>query len=71
MYPSYQSGQGNAKEGLCQSREAERWLKGGVGSITFEDACECLCVTPEVARAKILAYVHKHRRRSGNGALYW
>lgn len=62
---------GTAKEMLCQKLGAERWMDGGIGTITFEDACECLEVTPEVARQKILEYVHHRRRRKPNGYLCW
>jgi hypothetical protein len=38
----------------------EAWMDGGVGAISFEDACECLSMSPEVAREKILNYAEKH-----------
>jgi len=42
--------------------EAERWLGGGVGVITFEDCCELMGVTPAIARRKIEEYAYARRR---------
>ncbi len=41
---------------------AERWMQGGVGTVTFEDCCAVLEVAPEVARKKIEEYAHARRR---------
>ena len=40
--------------------ETELWMDGGVGAISFEDACECLSMAPDVARNKILSYAESH-----------
>jgi hypothetical protein len=46
---------------------AERWIKGGVGVITFEDCCDMMNVSPEVARQKIEEYAHENRRERPAG----
>jgi hypothetical protein len=50
------------KELLHQRTQAREWLKGGVGLVTFEEACEVLNVEPERARQKILARARDRRR---------
>lgn len=47
-----------------QPSYAEQWLGGGVGTVTFEDCCEVMGVTPEVARQKIEDYALDAGRRS-------
>ena len=56
---------------LNQSTAVERWMGGGVGVITFEDACECLSVTPEVARKKMMEYARSRRRKRPDAAFIW
>ena len=51
--------------GMCQRdawTAAERWIQGGVGTVTFEDACAVLEVAPEIARKKIEEYAYARRR---------
>jgi hypothetical protein len=60
---NFQSKYKNPRE---RKSEAERWLDGGVGTITFEDACDVLDIRPEVARQKIEDYALKNRRKSTN-----
>jgi hypothetical protein len=50
-------------EGRRQKSDAEKWMDGGVGSITFEDACEAMDVLPEVARRKIVDFAHRNKRK--------
>lgn len=42
---------------------AERWLRGGVGQITYEDCCEALGLDPEVTREKIQDYLKAPPRK--------
>lgn len=38
-------------------RVARRWIKGGVGALTFETVCESLDLDPEYARKSLHRYV--------------
>lgn len=51
--------------------EDERWLGGGTGAITFEDCCECLEVTPDVARERIKNYVKNNHRKKLDELFQW
>lgn len=53
---------GHDKERLNQRVQAREWLKGGTGTITFEECCEALGVDAERARSRILARAHERRR---------
>ena len=41
----------------------ERWLEGGVGTVSFEECCEVLEVMPDVARKKILSHAERMKRK--------
>ena len=42
---------------------AERWIKGKVGQVTFEDCCEAMNLDPEVTRQNIRDYLKKPARK--------
>ncbi len=46
-----------------QGPKAEQWMAGGVGVITFEEACEAVSVVPSLARERIQEYVRANKRR--------
>lgn len=54
---------GNSKEGIYQKKEAQMWIDGGRGLITFEDCCEVLGVDPARARKKIRAHCERMKRK--------
>lgn len=46
---------------------AEEWMEGGVGAVTFDDCCAVLSVSPDVARTKMLAYAETQKRKKPRG----
>ena len=44
------------EDSMGEKRAAQGWLKGGVGAVTFEQACEELDVDAERARKQIKIY---------------
>lgn len=49
----YRAADCNREEAIWAKEEAARWLQGGRGVVTFEQACEGADMDPAVARMKI------------------
>lgn len=57
-----ENGGGYSKDRIHEKVLAREWLAGGVGLITYEEACEELGVDPARAREKILAWCQSKKR---------
>ncbi len=53
------------KAEVFQKRDAERWVNGRVGVLTFESVCEAFDMDPERARSSIERYAQS----AGDGAI--
>ncbi len=58
-YHSHDTG-GIDKESLKQRAQAQIWMAGGTGVITFEDCCESLGVDPGRARQMLQGYLKRY-----------
>jgi len=50
-------------DAVAEKRAAQGWIEGGVGLVTFEQACEHLDVDAERARRQIKIYAEGLGRR--------
>jgi hypothetical protein len=60
-----QGSSGLDKEVLKQRAQARDWVRGGIGAVTFEDACDAIGVDPSRARKKILERAESQRKKWG------
>jgi hypothetical protein len=49
---------------MGEKRAALGWLEGGVGTVTFEQACSLLDFDTDAARNRILRYVAAEKARA-------
>lgn len=52
------------EDSMGEKRAAQGWLEGGVGTVTFEQACSLLDYDCECARNRILRYVATEKART-------
>lgn len=52
------------EDSMGEKRAAMGWLEGGVGTVTFEQACSLLDYDTDAARNRILRYVAAERARA-------
>ena len=55
-------GDGYGEELASQKSAAAEWVDGGVGRITFEEACDAIDMAPDYVRTGLKSYLKSPRR---------